>query len=191
MWADIEEDWDYGYVSVSTDGGVSRTTLDGRHTTRANPLGNNFGAGITGDSGGWVAERMDLTRYAGEGSVVVRFEYVTDEGVNLDGWLIDDVSVPELGFADDGEGADGWRMGGFRHTDNVLAQGYVVQVVEVGVDGKAVVRRMGLEGDGGGMVRGSVRVDGEGVERVVVVVSPVAHGTYEAAGYGVGVRVDR
>ncbi len=185
MWADIEEDWDYGYVSVSTDGGATRATLDGRHTTRANPLGNNFGAGVTGDSGGWVAERMDLTAYAGEANVLVRFEYVTDEGVNLDGWLIDDVSVPELGFADDGEGADGWRAAGWRHTDNVLAQGYVVQVVEVGVDGVVEVRRMGLVGDGSGRVRGSARV--EGVERAVVVVSPVAGGTYRAAEYGVRV----
>ena len=191
MWADIEEDWDYGYVSVSTDGGATRMLLDGRHTTRANPLGNNFGAGVTGDSGGWAAERMDLTRYAGEASVVVRFEYVTDEGVNLDGWLIDDVSIPELGFVDDGERVDGWRAGGFRHTDNTLAQGYVVQVVEVGMDGKAVVRRMGLADDGGAL-RGSMRVEGfgAGVERAVVVVSPVAHGTYRAAGYGVGVRVE-
>ncbi len=188
MWADIEEDWDYGYVSVSTDGGATRATLDGRHTTRANPLGNNFGAGVTGDSGGWVAERMDLTAYAGEANVLLRFEYVTDEGVNLDGWLIDDVSIPELGFADDGERAEGWRAAGWRHTDNVLAQGYVVQVVEVGVDGVVEVRRMALEGDGSGRVRGSARV--EGVERAVVVVSPVAGGTYRAAEYGVRVRVD-
>ena len=189
MWADIEEDWDYGYVSVSTDGGASRTTLDGRHTTRANPLGNNFGAGVTGDSGGWVAERMDLTRYAGEANVLLRFEYVTDEGVNLDGWLIDDVSVPELGFADDGERAGGWRAMGWRHTDNVLAQGYVVQVVEVGVDGVVEVRRMGLADDGDGRVRGSARVEGfgAGVERAVVVVSPVAGGTYRRAEYGVRV----
>lgn len=190
MWSDIEEDWDYGYVSVSTDGGASRTLLDGRHTTRTNPLGNNFGAGVTGGSGGWIRERMDLTPYAGEASVTLRFEYITDEGVNLDGWLIDDISIPELGFADDGESADIWRAAGFRHTDNALAQSYIVQLIEIAPGGGASVRRMALADDGDGKARGSVRVEGFGdrVERAVLVVAPMAHDTYRPAEYRVRVR---
>ena len=189
MWSDIEEDWDYGYVSVSTDGGANRTLLKGRHTTSANPLGNNFGSGITGESGGWVRELMDLTPYAGEASVLLRFEYITDEAVNLDGWLLDDISIPELGFADDAESADGWRAAGFRHTDNTLPQTYVVQLIEIGMDGAASVRRMLLADDGGGKLRGGMPVwgFGERIERAVLVVSPMAHGTYRPAEYRVRV----
>ena len=157
MWSDIEEDWDYGYVSVSTDGGASRMLLEGRRTTTDDPLGNNFGSGITGNSGGWVSELMDLTPYAGEASVLLRFEYITDEAVNLDGWLIDDISIPELGFADDAESADGWRAAGFRHTDNALPQTYIVQLIEIGADGAASVRRMLLaDDDGGGKLVGAM-----------------------------------
>ena len=187
MWSDIEEDWDYGYVSVSTDGGASRTPLEGRHTTSDDPLGNNFGSGITGESGGWAREVMDLTPYAGEGSVLLRFEYITDEAVNLDGWLLDDISIPDLGFADDAESADGWRAAGFRHTDNTLPQTYVVQLIEIGMDGAAFVRRMLLALDGNGKPVGGMPVWGFGdrVERVVLVVSPTAHGTYRPAEYRV------
>lgn len=189
MWSDIEEDWDYGYVSVSTDGGANRTLLKGRHTTTADPLGNNFGSGITGASGGWVRELMDLTPYAGEASVLLRFEYITDEAVNFDGWLLDDISIPELGFADDAESADGWRAAGFRHTDNTLPQTYVAQLIEIGMDGAAFVRRMLLAPDGNGKLRGGMPVwgFGERIERAVLVVSPTAHGTYRPAEYRVRV----
>ena len=53
---------------------------------------------------------MDLSEYAGADgeSVLVRFEYITDEGVNLDGIVIDDIAVPELGFADDAETDGDW-----------------------------------------------------------------------------------
>ena len=141
MWHEIEEDWDYAYASVSTDGGESWTTLDGKHTTREDPLGANYGAGITGRSGGtsgsdrsgggksgeWVRERMDLSAYAGAGgeSALLRFEYITDEGVNLDGIVIDDIAVAELEFADDAETDGDWRANGFRRIDNVLPQAFV------------------------------------------------------------------
>ena len=125
MWYEIEEDWDYAFVSVSTDDGEMWTTLDGEHTTREDPLGANYGAGITGISGSnrgggksaeWVRERMDLSEYAGAGgeSVLVRFEYITDEGVNLDGIVIDDIAVAELGFADDAETDGDWQANDWR-----------------------------------------------------------------------------
>ena len=143
MWYEIEEDWDYAFVSVSTDGGEMWTTLDGEHTTREDPLGANYGAGITGISGSnrgggksaeWVRERMDLSEYAGAGgeSVLVRFEYITDEGVNLDGIVIDDIAVAELGFADDVETNGDWQANGFRRIDNVLPQAFVLRLIEFG-----------------------------------------------------------
>ena len=120
VWYEIEEEWDYAYASVSTDGGETWTTLDGEHTTREDPLGANYGAGFTGLSGSsrggksaeWVRERMDLSEYAGMESVLVRFEYITDDGVNIGGIVIDDIAVPEIGFADDAETDGDWRANG-------------------------------------------------------------------------------
>ena len=188
MWYDIEEDWDYAFVSVSTDGGEMWTTLDGEHTTREDPLGANYGAGITGKSGGdksaeWVQERMDLSEYAGAGgeSVLVRFEYITDEGVNLDGIVIDDIAVPELGFADDAE-TDGdwqvndWRSNGWRRIDNVLPQAFVLRLIEFGKDGGVSVS----EPPGASF---SIAGFGERLDYAVLVVAPMTHTTYQPASY--------
>src|SRR5436309_14467665 len=67
-WLDLETDYDYAFVEVSTDS-MNWTTLKGKYTTTSNPNGANWGNGYTGESGGgsspqWVQESIDLTRYA-------------------------------------------------------------------------------------------------------------------------------
>lgn len=188
MWRDIETDWDYGYVSASADGGATWALLEGEYTTRSNPLGNNFGAGITG-KGDWARERMDLSAYAGEESVIVRFEYITDEGVNLDGWVIDDIAIPQIGYFDDAESGGEWRLGGFGRIDNRLRQVFAVQIIEIGADGAAAVRKAALTA-GGDRQRGEWRIAGFGgrIERAVVVVSPMTHTTYRPAEYTVRIE---
>src|SRR5262249_34510551 len=100
-WYEIELDWDYAFVTVSTDGGRHWTTLKGKTTTNTNPLGQNFGNGLTGVSGSpatktdqgtrgqWIEEQMDLTPFAGQ-KVLLRFWVVNDLGYNAEGMLIDD-----------------------------------------------------------------------------------------------------
>ena len=189
MWYEIEEDWDYAFVSVSTDGGEMWMTLDGEHTTREDPLGANYGAGLTGNSNGgksaeWVRERMDLSEYAGGESVLVRFEYITDEGVNLDGIVIDDIAVAELGFADDAETDGDWLANGFQRIDNVLPQGFALQVIEFGRDGGVSVSEP--PGD-------SFSIDGFGerLDYAVLVVAPTTHTTYQPAGYSLRVTTQQ
>ena len=179
-WFRVEEDWDYAYVEVSADGGGSWTILEGQYTTTENPIGNNFGHGLTGASDGWVREKMDLSPYAG-GKVLLRFEYVTDDAVYLDGFLVDDLAIPELGIFDDAEQDRRWKAEGFVRIDNVLSQDYMVQVIERAKSGDVAVRRMRL----GGEPSGQVRIDGFGsrLENAVIVVSPVARGTHQPARY--------
>lgn len=88
-WYDIETDWDYAYVEVSTDGS-NWNRLAGTITTNTNPHGNNLGNGITGSSGGWIQAFFDLTAYAGQ-SVTVRFRYKTDSYVEEEGFYVDDI----------------------------------------------------------------------------------------------------
>jgi hypothetical protein len=87
---DIELDWDYGYVEVSTDGGSSWTTIEGNITTTFNPYGNNLGHGITGVSGGWVFAEFPLDAYAGQ-DIFIRIRYVTDAAVVDPGLTVDDI----------------------------------------------------------------------------------------------------
>ena len=181
MWHNIEEDWDYAYASISTDGGTRWTTLDGDHTTREDPLGANYGAGLTGNSGGgksaeWVKERMDLSDYTGEESVLLRFEYITDDGVNLGGILIDDIAIPELAFTDDAETGGDWRADGFRRIDNTLPQGFILQVIDFAADGSVSVSRQ---------PHGSFSIEGFGeiLDYAVLVIAPTTYTTYQPATY--------
>ena len=66
-WHDIEEEWDYLYVSVSVDNGRTWDVLQAAGTTDANPVGNSFGYGYTGDSGGWQDGEASLGPYAEQG----------------------------------------------------------------------------------------------------------------------------
>lgn len=76
----IENDYDYAYVDVSTDGGTSWTPIQGNITTANNPNGLNRGHGITGSSAGWIDAIFPLTAYLGQ-AIRIRFLYVTDGAV--------------------------------------------------------------------------------------------------------------
>ena len=112
----IEQDWDYAYVAVSTDGGASWTNLPdlNGHTTNDSPNGQNFGNGITGISGGWVEAAFDMSAYGGQ-SVMLQLRYWTDGAVQGSGLLADAISLG--GFFDGAEsGENGWTLNGFRAT---------------------------------------------------------------------------
>lgn len=89
-WYNIEDDWDYAYVELSTDGGQTFFTIEGNITTNYDPYGNNHGNGITGSSGGWVEAIFPLDEYI-DSTVVLKFSYITDRWVIEDGIYFDDV----------------------------------------------------------------------------------------------------
>ena len=177
VWFDIEEQWDYGYVEVSTDGGSTWDILQAPGTSSDDPLGVSFGPGYTGSSDDWLDEEVDLSKYAGE-QIHLRFQYVTDEGINLIGLCIDDIAIPEIGFFDAIEGDAGWVARGFVRTVNRVRQNYIVQVIEVG--NEARVTEIVLDEDNAGrlVVRGL-----EDLDALVVVVAALAPKTLQDAGY--------
>jgi immune inhibitor A len=114
---DIETDWDYAYLTVNGD-----EVLTNR-STNTNPNGQNFGNGITGNSGGnWVALTADLTAYAGQ-TVDIGFRYWTDVAVIEPGFQVDALEIPGQPF--DGAEADaGWTFDGFRTTSGSETQAF-------------------------------------------------------------------
>jgi hypothetical protein len=184
-WYDLEEGYDYGYVVASTDGGKTWDVLEGTNSSDLDPVGNAFGVGYTGTSGGdsypvWVEEQVDLSRYTG-GTVLVRFEYVTDDAVNYPGWLIDTVSVPELAYYADFEVDDGgWQSEGWLLTDNLLPQSWSVQVIEKGLF-SADVRKLSVGDDACGQT--TLHDVGRTGRHTVLVVSATAPLTTEEAKY--------
>ncbi len=89
-WYDIESNWDYAYVILSTDGGRSFVNLPGTNTTMSDPNGNNADHGLTGGSAGWIPMTFDLSAYVGEW-VRLGFRYYTDSAVVDEGIYVDDI----------------------------------------------------------------------------------------------------
>lgn len=111
VWYDIEPDWDYAYVVVSTDGGATWTGVPTNLSSNTNPNGQNFGNGITNNSAGkWVDLTANLSAYTG--NVLVGFRYWTDGAATNPGFAVDEISI--AGSAADGAEADaGWTFVGF------------------------------------------------------------------------------
>jgi len=192
LWYDIERGWDYAYIEASTDGGANWQILTGQRTTMGNPSGGSYGPGYTGVSGSvegapgsaeWVHEHVDLSPVAGR-RVLIRFEYLTDDAVNRAGLCIDDISIPELGYAYNAElGDDGWEAQGFVRCDNILPQRYIVQVMRLG--DQVTVERVPLGPDQSGTLTLPAFA---GTQRAVLVVSAVTPGSAAVANYRYEVR---
>jgi immune inhibitor A len=133
-WYDLEKDYDYLYLSASVDGKKWKflTTPSG---TADNPSGSSYGWGYNGESGSgpeWIQEKVDLSEYAGK-VVQLRFEYVTDAAVNGEGFLLDDVAIPEIGYSSDFENdTGGWQADGFARIRNVLPQVFHLALITKG-----------------------------------------------------------
>jgi len=119
---EIEADWDYAYVVVSTNGGATWTPVDTNLSTTTNPNGQNLGYGITGSSDeAWVDLTADLSAYTGD--VLLGFRYWTDVAVAELGLMLDEISV--TGYPTDGAETDaGWTFAGFRVTNGVESRLY-------------------------------------------------------------------
>ncbi len=83
---DLEPDWDFGYVEISTDGG---TTFYDITPNSANGGGHSF----TGTVSAFALQSIDLTPYKSFSNVRIRFRMTTDSIYNYDGWYIDDISI--------------------------------------------------------------------------------------------------
>ncbi len=104
----IELDWDYAYLTVNG------TPVHTDHSTNTSPHGQNFGEGITGDSGGWVTMTADLSAFAGQ-TVDIGFRYWTDVAAIEPGFMVDDIQITGQPL-DDAESDFGWNFNGFNTT---------------------------------------------------------------------------
>jgi hypothetical protein len=186
-WWELEKDYDFTYLEVSTDGGTAWSMLKTPSGTDTNPTGNNFGWGYTGNSGGgdqgkWIKESVDLSAYAGK-KIMLRFEYITDAAVNLPGFMVDDINVPELKYSTDFEkDSGGWTGEGFVRMDNLLPQKFVVQVITQGAE--TTVQRIAIDDHN----QGSLSVNLGPSDKAVLVVSGVTPFTTELASYQFAVK---
>ncbi len=182
-WYDIEENWDYAYAQVSTDGGERWQILTAPGMSAENPMGTAFGAGYTGNSGGWTTETLDISAYAGQ-QVKVRFQYLTDDAIHGSG-----ICLRDMGIVDGNHRIPivEWDPRGFVLIDNRTPQTYIVQVIESGSeqDASPRVTVMELDPENAGAVDISVPEDSE---RLVIAVAAIAPKTFQPASYALTVE---
>jgi immune inhibitor A len=122
----IEDDWDYAYAKVSTDGGANWTYLETNLSTTDDPNQQNAGFGITGCSGtrdddgvcdnAWTDLTADLTPYAGQ-QVQVQFEMFNDAAYHELGFSVDSIAIGDTLLTDVEDGAPNWTLKGFQVMD--------------------------------------------------------------------------
>ncbi|MET8285502.1 immune inhibitor A domain-containing protein [Streptomyces sp. NPDC048448] len=115
-WYDIEQDYDYLYTEVSTDGGANWTALDGTVDGAAIPRDGSGKPALTGSVDAYKKLSFPLDAYAGK-KIDLRFRYQSDGGVALKGFTADEITVTADGtplFSDNAESADAaWTAAGF------------------------------------------------------------------------------
>jgi bacillopeptidase F len=74
---DVEQDYDFCQVWISTDFGSTWERV----------------ARFTGLTRNWIQSTVDLTKYVGSAGVRLGFQFVSDGSITGDGWYIDDIEV--------------------------------------------------------------------------------------------------
>ena len=175
-WYDLEKDYDYLYLLASIDG-RQWNILTTPTCTNDDPSGNSYGCGFNGESRGWLQESVDLSNYAGK-QVYLRFEYVTDAVANGEGFLLDDISIPQIGYFSDFENDDGgWLGEGWVRIHNSLPQTFQLTLLREGQSTE--IQKLDLNID----QTLSITIDSSQSDELILIVNGTARFTRQPAYY--------
>jgi immune inhibitor A len=176
-WYDLEKDYDYLYLTASTDN-KNWEILKIPYCTEEDPTGANYGCGLNGKSNGWIKEEVDLSVYAGK-KVNLRFEYITDMAVNGDGFAVDDISIDAINYFSDFEkDQGGWLGNGFVRIKNSLPQSFGIALLENGSvkPNEKTISLIGLN-------YSEKKEDMQTQIKPIIVINGLTRYTYQPAGY--------
>ncbi|MDW6002258.1 immune inhibitor A domain-containing protein [Vibrio mangrovi] len=109
-WYQIEKDYDFARVTVNGQ------SVAGNITTMEDPQTTGLVPAISGESDGWIDAEFDLSQWAGQ-DIDLGFEYVTDGGLAMAGFYLDNLELEADGVTtliDDAEGTSTFTFDGFR-----------------------------------------------------------------------------
>lgn len=134
VWYDLEEDWDFAYLAISTDEGKTWELLSPEHRSAGEfgPGWNGKSSDVAASVNGWLKEEVSLNNYVGR-NVLLRFETLTDSAVLGRGFAVDDIAIPQLNFqttVDDGDKT--WSGEGFVQTGWRIPQQWTVELIQKG-----------------------------------------------------------
>ena len=175
-WYDIETDYDYLYLTAS-ENGEDWEILQTPSCTSDDPSGNSFGCGYNDTTNGWIKETVDLSKFAGK-KIQLRFEYITDAAVNGEGFMLDDVEIPSIGYSTDFETDDGgWETEGWVRIQNSIPQTYELTIIKVNQETQ--VERIQIDQN----QSARITVNGDGLEDIILIVSGTSRFTRQEAIY--------
>jgi len=179
VWFNVEEEWDYGYVEISRNQGLTWDILKTPSSTSKNPIGTGFGPGYSGSTQDWIDETVDLGDYTGQ-EVLLRLHYVTDDAVNGAGLCFRQIELSGgsgLGILvlDD---AEEWQSEGFVLINNRVKQDYSVQVVQKGSSNQILVMALDVNNSGEIIIPSPLESS-----QIVVIVAAMAPQTLQPAPY--------
>ncbi|MFF4159665.1 immune inhibitor A domain-containing protein [Streptomyces sp. NPDC001678] len=126
-WWDIEENYDYLYTEVSTDGGANWTPVDGTADGKKITRDGGDKPALTGVSGAYKKLSFPLDAYARK-KIDLRFRYATDGGTSGKGFTADAIALTADGanvFTDGAENGDnGWTAKGFSRIGASFSKNY-------------------------------------------------------------------
>lgn len=182
---DIEQGYDFAYVSISEDGGQTWQALQAPGMQGDDPLHDPSDSALadyfyTGQLGQWVEESIDLSTFVGQ-EVLLRFEYITDPILTYRGFALDDIAIPEIGFFDEAESlVGGWTAEGFTRATTELPQSWYLQVISFDDEGRPTVEQISVPESG--QWRASYQAIA-GARRPILIVSAAAPETLQPAFY--------
>jgi hypothetical protein len=90
---DIESDYDYGQVQISTNNGTTWIALTGQYTEPGvGSIQPNGEPVYDGSRSNWVKEEISLMNYSSS-PIKIRYRLRTDSNTTRDGWYLDDIGV--------------------------------------------------------------------------------------------------
>lgn len=157
----------YLHILISTDSGVQWDVLEGRHMEVYDYYGDAPGAHYAGFQADWQTDRIDLSDYVGQ-PVQIRFEYITSNSIAGPGYMLDNISVPEIDWIDDVETLDtAWETNGFLRTQGVVEQNWLLALIT-----NEDVPTVELYPVIGGKVKAQINVPPDGAVLVVGAMAP-------------------
>lgn len=174
IWYELEPDYDFAYISVSTNGGQTWDILSTDVTVNAEYGQAYNGNSIDNTETGWLDQSIRLDAYTGN-MVMVRFEVISDFGITERGIAIDDISIPELNnyFLDVEGDTTGWQASGFVQIGHILPQLWSILLIEDGP--QPTVTAVPLDAYNQGML--TTELDKDSGVLVIVPTTPFAHDT--------------
>lgn len=130
IWYDLEDDYDFAYVSISTDGGVSWQKLPPEQPARDDDFAYNGRSTSKPDSlNGWLKETISLDSFVGQ-NIHLRFDVLTDSAITGRGLALDDIVIQSSNAQSSFENEIvGWQAEGFVHTGWLLPQQWAVRLI--------------------------------------------------------------